>query len=227
MRARRHDHDAVRQRDRLLEVVGNEQHRLAIGAPQLQQQIAHDLPGLGIERAERLVHQQDLGIADQHLGQPDALALPARQHMRIAVAERRKTHRREPGLRAFQRALARHARYLQANGDIVDRGLPGKQRIGLEEIAGITVQPGQWLVEDLDRSGGWLQKPGGDVEQRGFSASRRADDGDELAMGHGKTGPLYRCVDAIPGHAKRHRRLVKRDRRWLCGIRHASSPRLE
>ena len=33
----------------------------------VQQQIAHDLPGLGVERAERLVHQQDLRVADQDL----------------------------------------------------------------------------------------------------------------------------------------------------------------
>ena len=84
----RHDHDAVGQRDRLFEIVGDEQHRLAVGAPQIQQQIAHDLPGLRVERPERLVHQEDLGIADQHLREADALALAAREHVRIAVGER-------------------------------------------------------------------------------------------------------------------------------------------
>ena len=49
--------------------------------------ITHDLPGLGIERAERLVHQQDFWIADQHLREPHPLALAARQHVRIAVGE--------------------------------------------------------------------------------------------------------------------------------------------
>ena len=102
---RRHDHDAVGQRDRLLEIVGDEQHRLAVGAPKLQQQIAHDLPGLRIERTERLVHQQDFRIADQDLRQPDALALPARQHVRIAVGEGAETDRRQPALRALQRLL--------------------------------------------------------------------------------------------------------------------------
>ena len=40
---RRHDHHAVGQRDRLLEVVGDEQHGLAVAGPQLEQQVAHDL----------------------------------------------------------------------------------------------------------------------------------------------------------------------------------------
>src|SRR5262245_14740873 len=33
---RRHDHHPVGERDRLLEIVGDEQHRLAIGAPQIE-----------------------------------------------------------------------------------------------------------------------------------------------------------------------------------------------
>ena len=57
--------------------MGDEQHRLAVRVPELQQEIAHDLAGLGIERPERLVHQQDLWIADQYLGEADALALAA------------------------------------------------------------------------------------------------------------------------------------------------------
>ena len=102
-RPRRHDDDAVGQRDRLFQVVGDEQHRLAVGAPQIEQQIAHDLPRLRVERAERLVHQQDLRIADQHLRQPDALALAARQHVRIAVAEAAEPDALEPIVRARPR----------------------------------------------------------------------------------------------------------------------------
>ena len=142
-RPRRHDHDAVGKRDRLFEIVGDEQHRLAVGVPQFQQQIAHDLAGLRIERPERLVHQQDLGIADQYLREADALALAAREHMRIAVAERAETDRGEPALRPLQRLGARRALDLQPDRDVVDRGLPGKQRVGLKQIAGVAVEPGQ------------------------------------------------------------------------------------
>ena len=99
-RPRRHDHDAVGERDRLFEIVGDEQHRLAVGAPQIEQQIAHDLPRLRVERAERLVHQQDLRIADQHLREPDALALAAGEHVRIAVGEGGEADALEPILRA-------------------------------------------------------------------------------------------------------------------------------
>src|SRR5579872_4364095 len=86
-RTRGHDHDAISERDRLFEIVGDEQHRLAVGAPEFEQEIAHDLAGLGIERSERLVHQENFGVADQDLRKPDALALAAREHVRIAKAE--------------------------------------------------------------------------------------------------------------------------------------------
>ena len=206
--------------------MGHEQHRLAVGVPQFQQQIAHDLSGLGIERPERLVHQQNFWIADQDLGETDALALPAREHMRIAVAERAETHRRQPALRALQRLLARRALDLESDGDIVDRGLPGEQRIGLEQIAGVPIEPGQRLAEDFYRSGRRLEQPGGDIEQRGFAASGGADNGDELAMHHRKIGLFDRGIDARIGEAKRHRRIVKRDRIWLCRIHRVPPPGL-
>jgi hypothetical protein len=216
--ARRHDHDAVGQRDRLLEVVGDEQHRLAVGIPQLQQQVAHDLPGLGIERPERLVHQQDFGIADQHLREANPLALPARQHVRITIAERPEAHRGKPALRAFKRVRAGRTLDFQADGNIVDRGLPRKQRIGLKQIAGLPVQPCKRRIEDSDRSRCRFEQAGGDVQQRRFSASGGPDDCDELAMLDLKPGLFHRGIDPRIGQPKRHRGVVKRDRRRPCGL---------
>ena len=136
-RPRRHDHHAVGQRDRLLQVVGDEQHGLAVAGPQLEQQVAHDLARLGIERPERLVHQQDLGVADQHLGEAHALPLPARELVGIAVAEGAQPDALEPRLRLLQRLAARATpRDLQADGDVVARRLPRHHRVLLEEIAG-------------------------------------------------------------------------------------------
>ena len=89
-RTGRHDHHAIGKRNRLLQIVGHKQHRLAVRAPQIEQQIAHDLARLGIERPERLVHQQNLGIADQDLREADALALAAREHVRITMGKRAK-----------------------------------------------------------------------------------------------------------------------------------------
>ena len=73
---------------------------LRFGAPELQQLVFHQLPRLDVERRERLVHEQDLRIEDQHLRERGALAHAARELVRVAVAEAREAHAREPVLAA-------------------------------------------------------------------------------------------------------------------------------
>ena len=101
-----------------------------------KQQVAHDLARLRVERPERLVHQQDLRVADQHLGEADALALSSRELVGIAVAEGGKADALEPGLCPLQRLRAGGAGDLQADGDVVARRLPRHHRVLLEQVAG-------------------------------------------------------------------------------------------
>ena len=78
----------------------------AIGRPQIEQLVLHQLTRLDVERRERLVHQQDLGIEDQRLRERDALAHAARKLVRIPIAEPGETDAREPFARAHDRAPA-------------------------------------------------------------------------------------------------------------------------
>ena len=59
----RQQDDAVGERQRLAQIVGHEQHGLLLALPDIQQHLVHVELGVGVERAERLVHQQDLGLA--------------------------------------------------------------------------------------------------------------------------------------------------------------------
>src|SRR5216683_3395183 len=52
-------HHAVGERDRLLEIVGDEEHGLPALLPEVEKLVLHDLPRLHVEGAEGLVHQQD------------------------------------------------------------------------------------------------------------------------------------------------------------------------
>ena len=54
-------------------------HRLARLAPDLEQLGLHELAGLGVERGERLVHQQHFGIGRQRAREIDALLHAARK----------------------------------------------------------------------------------------------------------------------------------------------------
>src|ERR1700733_2671206 len=132
--------------------------------------------------------------------------------MRIAIAECPEPYLREPALRAFQRLRARRACDLEPDGHVVDRGLPGKQGIGLEQVTGLRVEAGERRIEDPHASGYRLEQAGGDIKQRRFSASGRPDDGDELAMLDRQSGLLDRGVNTVVGKTKCYRRVIERDR---------------
>ena len=76
------DDDPVGERDRLVDVVGDEHDGRAVPLVQLLQQPVHADAGQGVEGAERLVEQQQLRLAHEGPGQGDALGLAARQRAR-------------------------------------------------------------------------------------------------------------------------------------------------
>ena len=73
-----HEHP-VGEQDRLVDVVGDQQDRGPVAGAQLLDEGVHPHPGQGVEGAERLVEQQQLGLADQRPGQRRPLGLAARQ----------------------------------------------------------------------------------------------------------------------------------------------------
>ena len=86
-RPRSHDADAIGEQQRLLDVVRDEEHRLVVPLPDLEQQLLHQHARLRIEAAEGLVHQQHRRLHDEHTCDADALAHAARQFRRIAGLE--------------------------------------------------------------------------------------------------------------------------------------------
>ena len=104
-----------------------------------------------------------------------------------------------------------HAGGLETDRDVLERGLPGKQRLGLKQIAGLPVEAGERRTENVGTSAGRRNQPGRDVEQGRFAAAGRPDDGDELAVGDRERGVLHRRVAASIGKAERDRDVVERN----------------
>src|SRR5262249_566289 len=86
-RTRREDDHAVGEIDRLVDVMGDEQHRLARRIPNLLQLLLQQLAVLRVERTERLIHQQNARIEREQARESHALLHAARQLARIVVAE--------------------------------------------------------------------------------------------------------------------------------------------
>ena len=68
-----HNHDAVGDQHRFVEVMSDEQDRLAGSRMDVQKFALKRFPGLRVERTEWLVHQQDLGVNGERACNADAL----------------------------------------------------------------------------------------------------------------------------------------------------------
>ena len=73
VRAVGHQHDLVRQQDRFVDVVGDHEHGLLRARADRQQLVLQAAAGQRIQRAERFVQQQGLGLDGQRPGDADAL----------------------------------------------------------------------------------------------------------------------------------------------------------
>ncbi len=198
--------------------MGHEHHGLAVLLPEIEQQFAHDEAGLCIQRTEGLVHQQDFRLADQHLSEGHALLLATGELVRIAIPEGAQTNLREHLAGAGQSLGAGNAGDLKADRHIVLRRLPRHQRILLEEIASLGVEARELLAENVALAAGRRHEACGDVEKRGFSATRGAKQRHEFAVAHREIDRLDRLVSPAPGQCIGHGYAGQ-----LHGLRHASS----
>ena len=184
--AAEHDHP-VAEPDRLAHVVRDEQHgEPALGADPVQL-VVQQVAGHRVERAERLVHQQDLRVLGQRPGQRDPLPHAARQLVRPLVGEAAQVHQvQQVGGAAPPLGLGHPAR-AQRQLHVPGRGQPREQGRLLEHER----DP---LAAGGDLAGGGGVEPGHQVQQRALAAAGRADQADELAGGH-------RPATAGPGRA--------------------------
>jgi hypothetical protein len=74
------DDDAVGQRHRFGDIMGDQNSRECLLLPDAFQQMLHLDAGQRIERAERLVECQNVGVGDKRAGKGHALALAAGQN---------------------------------------------------------------------------------------------------------------------------------------------------
>src|SRR5262249_26742495 len=177
---RRHDRHAIREIDCLLHVVGHEDHGLRRALPDAQQFGLHEAAGLGVERAERLVHQQDLRIEGERARNRGALPHAARQLRGVAVLEAIEPDQVDEGLRPLLAFLPRKSHSLQAVEHIAAHCLPRKQREMLKDDAAIRAGRGDRLALDEDRAGLRREETADEIEQRRLAAAGGSEQRYEL-----------------------------------------------
>ena len=179
-----HDADPIRQQDRLGDVVGDEHDGLAGLVPDIDQLALHASAGLRIERAERLVHQHDLRIAGQHAGDLHPLLHAARQLARILVLLTVEMDEVKVFARDRMPPLRGHPVHPQAERHVVDRAQPVEQRIvALKHHGAVDARTLDRPASERQLPVGGLQEARHQVQHRGLSASARAEQTEEFALG--------------------------------------------
>ena len=175
--------DPVGEQQRLVDVVGDQHDRLLARLPDARDLVLQHGARQRVQRRQRLVHQQHLGIDGQRARERHALAHAARQLGRALVARRRQVHQRQVLLRVRALLVARPVAEPLVDGqvDVLVRGQPRQQRVVLEHDAAIGARPADRLAAELDRPAIGRGQPRHQADQRRLARARVADDADQLA----------------------------------------------
>jgi hypothetical protein len=164
--------------------MGDEQDGRSRAPPEREQLVIEAVAGDLVKRAERLVHEEQLRLADQRPGDGDALALAAGKLVRQPVGQRGKVHQRHQLVAAVVDGARQAAEpHLQRQADVVAHAAPGEQRRILEDEADTAprADPMRRLAEHTDRAGKRRDQIGDDPEQGRLAASGRAEDDEQRA----------------------------------------------
>jgi len=190
-----HHRDAVAQAERLHLIVGH----VDDGRLQLLQQAlelrAHLQAQQRVQVAQRLVHQQHVGVVGDGARQGHPLALAAAQLGGVALQQLLDVEqlggRLGPAL-DLGVGLVLHA---QAERDVLEDGHVREDRVALEDHRDAALahgQVGHVAAAEVDASPVHLLQPGDAAQQGGLAAAARPQQDDELAVGDDQAHVLDR-----------------------------------
>ena len=181
------DIDSIPQEDGLFDRVGDKEYGGLRGAPELEQKILHRHARHRVERAKRLVHQNDPRMQDQGARDRDPLTHAAGELVGVLVLVLIdiQTDPSDPAAGMLISLAARYALALQSKRDIVEHSAVVKTGVVLKDHAAIGTWSGDRLAhhQHLPGRGGMLGPQSGDQSQnRTLAAAAGAEKADELAL---------------------------------------------
>lgn len=186
-----HQDDAAAERDGLVEVVGDEDDgllELALEVAQLRLHVAADQ---GVEGAEGLVHEQDVGIGGQRPREARPLLHAARQFMGILRLPALQANEFDGLHRPLGPLLGRELLDLEAEPDIAEDGPVGQQRKVLEDHAEgllaegeqvLAAEPGHVHPVHDDPAAGRLHETVHAAQERRLAGAGQAHQDEDLAL---------------------------------------------
>ena len=169
-----HHRDSVGHRHRLLLVVGDVDEGDADVVLQALDEKLHLLPQLQIERAQRLVEQQDARAIDERARERDSLLLPTRELARLAFAVAAQLDEIEHFLDLALQVSSTRALSPQAEGDVLENREVREEGVALEDrvdIAFVGRRAADLALAEIDQARGRLLEPADHPQGRRLAAS--------------------------------------------------------
>src|SRR3954452_6611290 len=182
-----HDHHAVGEQHGLIEIVRHEQDRFLRALMDGGQLALQRLARLRVQRAERLIHQQNLRVDRQRPRNADALLHAAGELIGTAIARILQAHQIEIASRRFAQHPAAHPLHFQPERHVLKRGEPRQQRRMLEHHAAVVPTAGDHVSIDRHAAAACRLEAHRDAQRRGLAAAGGADQRDDLAVSHAET----------------------------------------
>ena len=185
----------------------DEEHGLARGgglAPHAQQLEIHLVARHRVERAERLVHQEQGRVQQQRAADRRPLLHAAGQLARQPIGEAVEADQAEQVLRTLAITPTLESGQLGRQQDVVAHGAPPQEDGRLEHHAHGGNRSRHHAAVHLDGAVGRPTQPGHDAQERGLAATRRAHQRQQLAAADAEADVAQRLDRAglgLVGHA--------------------------
>ena len=169
--------------------MGDVDRRRVDAVVQLAKLAHHQVAELGVERAERLVHQEGHRPAHDGAAERDALAVAAGKAARRAGRGDGRCAGTAPSPRRAADLGARHALALQREADVLADIHVRVEREELEDegdVARRGAVEGDVVAAEQDAAGGRQFEAGDHAQRRRLAAARRPEHDEELAVGDGE-----------------------------------------
>lgn len=165
----------------LFDLMRHEHHRRPRRANDPLDLALEKLTHLTIERGERLIEQNHSRARRERAGDRSALPHATGELVGIRRAELRKVNQAKQLLDPRDPLRLRDARDLEGEGDVLLEREPREKRRVLKDDSTIGTGLGDGLTVEEDTAGRWLHQPSQEVQDRGFSSTRRPNEAERFS----------------------------------------------
>ena len=188
------DRDPVPHRHRLDLVVRDVDRGRSDRLLEVFELLARARPQLRVQVGERLIQEKDRGLAHERPGERDPLPFAPGELARLALQQRL-----DPEHRGRPRDLAlvlvpRQALRLQREGDVLEDGQVGVERVGLEDHRDAALARGEPVDDhapDQDLPRARLLQPRDHPQHRRLARARRPEQHEELPLAAGDVHAVH------------------------------------